>query len=204
MVAMPKMVPYAAGLAAVLALGACSGGDPATAQTVSAPSVTSTSPGPSPTSSAPSASTTTEAEDPVLAKIPKEARAKTQKGAEAFVAFFMNSLNTAATRADPDVLQGLYDEACKTCASMQATIVDLHEKGERYEGASLTVREAEVLVFGEAEKVIRVAFDEKRVKVVNRVGTEVGRTKPASTVFAATVAFTDSHWVIQNLQRFKS
>jgi hypothetical protein len=87
---------------------------------------------------------------------------------------------------------------------MQATIVDLHEKGERYEGASLTVREAEVLVFGEAEKVIRVAFDEKRVKVVNRVGTEVGRTKPASTVFAATVAFTDSHWVIQNLQRFKS
>src|SRR6478752_6547375 len=99
------LLPYAASLVAVATLGACTGGDPgpsrttppASTTTSSAPTIKTTTPAPSPTTSV----------NPVIAKIPANARPGTQAGAEAFSAFYMGQVNVAFTKGDPNALAGL-------------------------------------------------------------------------------------------------
>jgi hypothetical protein len=203
MVAMPKMVPYAAGLAAVLALGACSGGDPATAQTVSAPSVTSTSPGPSPTSSAPSASTTrTEAEDPVLAKIPKEARAKTQKGAEAFVRFYFAQLNGAFREADPRAVEGLATEACKICSSMFEGVKEVRSKERHYGSDLITVESAAIMDFRPHSSQVLVHVKQNLVDVLDAKGRVVETISAGSGKYVFTLEYPEG-WRVARVQEAK-
>lgn len=139
MVATRSMFPYAAVLAAALTLASCSGRDPATAETVPAPPVaTSSSSVPSPTSSAPPRSAApTEAEDPVLTKIPKEARPETPEGAEAFAAHFLTALSGAAQKADPTPLIGLTRDWCETCRAMITSIYALQKGGHHHAGETL-------------------------------------------------------------------
>ncbi len=204
MVATHKLMPYAAVLAAALTLSACSGGDPAPGVTGAAPTAVGTSTG-TPTSRAPSTSpTSTKAEDPVLAKIPKAARAETQKGAEAFAVFFLSSLNTAARNADPTVLEGLYSKECGTCQNMQATIKEFHVNGEHHDQDSLKILKVSTLVYAEEQKAVRVDVDQRPVNIVDKNGRVVQRTEAAKSAFAVTLKPTGSHWVVYKLQRVAS
>src|SRR6478609_6765870 len=112
------LLPYAAALVAVATLGACTGGDPgpsgpppsthsSTSTATSAATTTTTTPAPSPTTSV----------NPVIAKIPANARPGTQAGAEAFSAFYMGQVNVAFTKGDPNALAGLASPSCKVCSA---------------------------------------------------------------------------------------
>ncbi|HET8595083.1 MAG TPA: DUF6318 family protein, partial [Intrasporangium sp.] len=201
MVAMPKMVPYAAGLAAVLALGACSGGNPATAETVAPPSVTSPSSAPSATSSVPTTSQTpmTTSEDPVLAKIPKEARAKTEKGAESFVAFYLDSLNVALSKPDPSLLEGLYDSSCSGCRALRDDALELARQHQRHDGTTITLKRATAIQFVQDRKEVEAEVVQNPIPVVDASGGIVRRNAGKEGLFLFTLAFDDG-WKVVRLQ----
>jgi hypothetical protein len=188
------LMPYAAGLAAVLALSGCGDGEERAAPGVSVPStpsVTSSS-----VTTAPTAAATT-AVDPALARIPPAARPNTRAGAEAFARFFYDQASQSWAEGDPAPMDGLYRPECKACKAFRETAAHLKSEHQRYNPAPLKVGTAGVISYDQdAQTEVAV----RSVGVATEVVTEQGATVrkvPADgpITFVATMVF-DNRWIV--------
>ncbi|WP_147063780.1 DUF6318 family protein [Terrabacter aerolatus] len=194
------LLPYAAaGLAAAL-LGACTSGDPGTTVTTAPPAAsttTSTSAAPSTTSTAPSPTTSV---DPVLARIPDAARARTAAGAQAFARFFIESLNAGASKPDSRVLAGLFAPSCETCQAMYKSLKILETKKQRHTGDSIRVSATSSLTFSTSAAQVLIDVEQKSVDVVDSKGATVRRTADGPGTFVMSISLNGGHWIATKLQ----
>jgi hypothetical protein len=119
----------------VTAVGALAGCESdATPPATSSPSatVTSTPPSPSPSSPSPSASPSVD--------IPAAARVKSDKGAEAFVRYFFDQVNTAWTKPQAGLVSALADSGCQFCLKTESDAKQLVAAGERYTVPPISLR----------------------------------------------------------------
>jgi hypothetical protein len=180
------------------ALGGCSGGDdPPSTRTTTASSTSSTSSATTPPT-ATSSTATSATSSPV--KLPPEATKHTEKGAEAFVKFYMDQANTAWTTPDTTLLPPLSDTGCLSCKAIQETAVSLKKKGQRYAANPVTV--TSVTAFGGAPKgqqYVRLLMDQHKVNVVDSTG-KVVLTDPAKKLArTAGVVWKGGTWLMYDL-----
>jgi hypothetical protein len=192
------LLPYAAALAALLTVPACTGADPGPTATTPPVSTTSTST----TASEPPSTTTspTTSVDPVLAKIPAPARAQSEKGAQAFARFFIEQLNVGAMRPDGNVLNGLFIASCKTCVAMHASLEDLEKRDQRHDGQSIKVLATSSIKSSASRPQVLVDVQQISVKVLDSKGRTVRTTASGPGSFVMTLSLVNGHWVAQRLQ----
>jgi hypothetical protein len=137
--------------------------------------------------------------DAVLARIPPAARPNTQAGAEAFGRWFIEQVAKSWTKADPTLLDGLFDTNCRACTSYRAAADDLRAAGLRHASAALTVESSSANVFDGARVEIAVPLTQNAIKVVNRQGTSVRMTKPDEGTVVLTLRWAE-HWIVRRAQ----
>ncbi|GAB3884827.1 DUF6318 family protein [Terrabacter terrigena] len=194
-----KLLPYAAALVALATLGACTGSDPG--QDTATPPVTSSTP--ATTTAVPSTTTKptpTATVDPVIAKIPAAARAKTEAGAQAFARFFIESLNTGATTANPQVLEGLFTPACETCKAMHDSLQTLKMKHQRHTAPSIKVTGTTAVATTGSARQVLIDVQQISVAVIDSKGNTIRTTAEGPGAFVMTLGVAHGHWVAQRLQ----
>lgn len=155
-------------LAGAVALGGCSGEeapDPS-------PSVSS---GSSTASASPSASVTP---SPTVTEsgpaIPAAAREQTEAGAEAFVRFFFDELNTAWTEPQAGLIESLSDPTCEFCTNTEATATRLVADRHRYSTKPVEVTAVDQFVGAPTgQQYVAVTLVQRRSDVVDADGAVV-------------------------------
>jgi hypothetical protein len=193
--------PYAACLVAAsltvggVVLSGCSGdGDPPATST----STSSTSSSSSMTTT-PSTTTTSATTSPV--KLPPEATKHTEKGAEAFVRFYIDQLNEAWTRPDSKRLPPLSDPDCIACKSLQETAVSLAQKREKYASNPVTV--TKVVPVGKSPKgiqLVRLFMDQHKVNVLDSSGKVVLTDQAKELSRTVGVTWKGDSWLLFDMQ----
>jgi hypothetical protein len=182
-------------LALAVTLSACASDPPATTAppSATAPASTLSASAPPTTTSAPP--TTTQAPvDPVVAKIPKAARANTQEGAEAFTKFFYEQVAASWMKPDPELLDGLYSKSCKTCLAYRDTAAYLHEQEQRYESSPLTLKSVSAMSFQPKKVEIAAHVIAEAASIVDRSGKTVESVpSEGKQTFVLTLRF-DGRW----------
>ncbi len=135
----------------------------------------------------------------MLAKIPKEARAKTQKGAEAFAMFYMRQVNEAFTKADSSFLADLAKPGCNICRRFAEGADDMKKEGVRHKGLSIEPTSASVSISDESSPQVLVWTTQHAVPVVDDSGTRVRTTTGAKGIFVMTLSY-DARWWVTKLQ----
>ena len=178
-----------------VALGACSGGDdpPSTSTTTgsSTSSTSSTTTPPTATSSTATSATTS----PV--KLPPEATKHTEKGAEAFVKFFVEQTNQASMNADPSIIPALSDDGCLSCQELQKVVVQLKQDKQHYAGRPTTIKSATAVSgapFG--QQFVRLVMVQNKVDVVDAAGKVVSTDPRAELARTASVTWKGDSWVM--------
>ena len=158
-------VAAAVALSAALVLGGCQAeGTPPTASPTPSPSVSSASssasgsPSPSPTKSS---------------AVPAAAREKSEKGAEAFVRYFIQQSSAAWTTPDARLIEDLSDPDCASCRSLAKTASDLQAKGHRYRDDPISVVSVESLVGDGARQNVAATIKQHPMEVVDTNGKVV-------------------------------
>ncbi|MGO4603146.1 DUF6318 family protein [Terrabacter sp. 2YAF2] len=192
------LLPYAAALIAVATLGACTGRDPGPSRTTP-PASTTTSASPTTTTTTPVPSPTTSV-DPVIAKIPANARPETQAGAAAFSEFYFEQLNRSFKDASPELLEGLFESSCKICVDLHKSASELKAASQHHDGDTLKVTFSSATIFNSRQRQVLVKLDQFAVPIVDSHGKRVDTTKAGSGAFVAVVTYKD-HWVITDLGR---
>ncbi len=188
-------------LALAVTAPACASDPPADAAPPNATVPSGTSSAPTTTTSAPPTTTTQAPVDPVVAKIPKAARANTQEGAEAFAEFFVRQIGQGFAKADPGLIGGLYTKECKTCVALHEGMASMRSDRQRHERVSIIVGKASAqrFVSEDPKKVIAVPMEQVRVDVVDAKGVAVDSTEASKGAFVLTLTW-EKRWVIRLAQ----
>jgi hypothetical protein len=190
-------MPYAAGLAALMALAGCgtSGATPTAQTPVGSRAATSTA------ATAPAKATTAPV-DSVLARIPAAARPETREGAKAYVEFYFQTVNAAFVAADAKPLSGLATASCEMCAAFAAGVKDLQNSGQHYGGNLAVITSVSPMDFTRERRTVLVELTQKAVPVRDAKGKTVRTAPTADLRFVATVSYRD-RWSITRLQNVK-
>ena len=193
------LLAYAAASVALATLGACTGSDPGPAVTTP-PSTSAVTSSATPTTTTSTSPNPTASVDPVIAKIPAAARHETEAGAVAFARYFFDSLNRAATAANPAMLDGLFESGCATCVAMSDSVSDLQRAGQHHSGPTIRILRVSTESFVPEKRVVVIDVDQAAVDVLNNTGKRVDRTLAAKGSFAMTLNFARNHWTVARLQ----
>ena len=170
-------------LAASMLLAACAGDAKpgASSSSTSTSSLTTTA---SPTTASPTT-------DP---NIPVAARANTPAGAEAFVRYFFAQVNLAWTAPKTGALPRLCTTSSKSCASFEATAVQLKATGNHYDGLPVTTLSVTALdAPGGRQSVLYKGRQEKR-NVVDTAGRVISTDEQKLVSFEAALEWTPDGW----------
>jgi len=184
-------------LVASMLLSGCGGSDKADAShsTTATSSPTSTVP---PTTSAPTSSTASPTADP---NIPAAARAHTPAGAEAFVRYFYEQVNTAWTKPSAGLITALSSSGCKSCAALETIATDLVEKRQHYNGPPVTV--VSVAHLGEASPghpEVLVQFIQEDRKVIDSAGQIATTDQRKQGKFVVALGWSDKGWSVVSVK----
>src|SRR6476660_7005518 len=166
------------GYAAALALGSASLlGACTTPPATDPPNSTSTSgsSGTSATSTSPPSTTATPqtTSDSSSPSLPPSATENSAAGAQAFVDFYLKSLNEALKTADPERIRGLTEPTCKTCATWLTRTEALRNDGRHLVADLYTPTLITASEFGKDTSSVQVQGEQKGTSVVNREGNKV-------------------------------
>lgn len=188
-------------LLAVVLLVGCSGGsgDPGGSSTSVSSSVSSARSSPiSASSTTTSSSSSSAAYVPVKPKFPAAAKKHTPEGAEAFVRYYLESVNYAWAKPDPSALEGLGLSTCGSCANLQANAAEIKAEGAHLTGPAMRIDM--VYHVGTAINLTNVitVISALKVERVNRVGEVLNVTTPEELrrMFELTWS---GRWVVQAL-----
>ncbi len=152
------------------------------------PSVTSASPSPSVSSPSPSVS-------PSVA-IPAAARVKSDKGAEAFVRYFVAESARAWTSADPSPIEVLSDPDCDSCASLAGTAKELRDAAHHYAEAPITVASTQALTGDGDKQNVAASIRQHAVDVVDEAGVVVSSDKADNLERTFLLYWKEGRWVV--------
>lgn len=187
----------AVGLAGLLvASGVLSGCDSEAATPgASSPSsaVSSASPSPSASSPSPSASAS-----PSVA-IPAAARIKSDKGAEAFVRYFMDQAAKAWMVPDPELIELHATKDCSACQDLAKAARDLDTAGQRYDGPPISVRRLKVLRSSGTDVAFDAMLRENKVRIVSASGKVVASYPERAITRAIAVKWGDGRWRLDGI-----
>jgi hypothetical protein len=167
-------------------LGACGSEEPP----VASPSPTaSTTASPSPSATpTPSASASSD--------IPAAAREKSEKGAEAFVRFFVKQSALAWTTPEPALIRNLSDPDCDSCAELARTAAALKKQGHRYEREPISVKSTEVLTGDGRRQNVAASIDQRAVNVVDARGNLVSSDSAQELERTFLLYWKGDRWVV--------
>jgi len=178
------------------ALAGCTGGsepDPS-------PSVSSGSPSSSASVSVtPSPSPSVTASGP---EIPAAAREQTEAGAEAFVRFFFDQLNTALTEPRAGLIKSLSDPKCEFCKGTEDTAVYLVRENERYATNPVDVIDVEAFVGApEGQQYLALSMVQKRADIVDAKGVVVATDSRKDADSNVGVVWSSGRWLMLAVER---
>ena len=153
-------------LLAVVLLVGCSGGsgDPGGSSTSVSSSVSSARSSPSSASSTTtSSSSSSAAYVPVKPKFPAVAKKHTPEGAEAFVRYYLESVNYAWAKPDLTALPPLGESDCESCVNLQETAKSIHTARAWLTGPPLTVKQVNHLVTVAGESLVTSVMQQEPV-----------------------------------------
>jgi hypothetical protein len=130
----------------------------------------------------PSTTATATLDDAARARIPEAARAHTPQGAEAFARFYLEQVNQAWMKPDPELIRPYALVSCKTCANYVETSQWLINERLGYEGVPSKLGESGLLTRSSADVVtIQVAQAQEPARILRQDGSvEQGLSKEAS------------------------
>jgi hypothetical protein len=136
--------------------------------------------------------------------LPDAAKAHNAKGAEAFVSYFIATLNKAWTKPDASLFTGLCRfETSKSCTAYRKTAADLEKKQRRYDGDPVSVARVGALnVLDGHQRVDFQGYQERR-SVLDETGKVVltDPREPSHLMFY--LDWTDSGWLIHDVKLVK-
>ncbi|MFL6165025.1 MAG: DUF6318 family protein [Ornithinibacter sp.] len=159
----------------------------------SSPSVTSASASPSASSASPSASA-----GPSVA-IPAAARVKSDKGAEAFVRYFMDQAAQAWMLPDPRLIELHATKDCSACQDLAKAARDLDNAGQRYDGPPVSVRRLKVLRSSGTDVAFDAMLRENKVRIVSASGKVVASYPERPITRAIAVKWGDGRWLLDGI-----
>jgi hypothetical protein len=150
--------------------------------------VTSASPSPSASLPSPTASPSVD--------IPAAAREKSDKGAEAFVRYFVGQSARAWTNADPALIESISDPDCDSCASLASTAKKLREAGHHYARAPITVTSAQALTGDGDKQNVAASIRQHSVDVIDGGGAVVSSDKAGNLERTFLLYWKEGQWVV--------
>jgi len=169
-------------------LAGCQSEGTPSATTSPTASVTSASPSPSASSPSPSASASVD--------IPAAARVKSDKGAEAFVRYFVGQSAKAWTNADPTLIEKLSNPDCDSCANLATTARKLHRAGHHYATTPITVRSTQALTGDGDKQNVAASIRQHAADVVDEGGTVVSSDKADNLERTFLLYWKEGQWVV--------
>jgi hypothetical protein len=162
------------------------GASPSAAVTSASPSPSASSPSPSPSAS------------PSVA-IPAAARVKSDKGAEAFVRYFMDQAARAWMVPDPGLIELHATKDCSACQVLAKAARDLDAAGQRYDGPPVSVRRLKVLRSIGTDVAFDAMLSENKVRVVSASGKVVASYPERAITRAIAVKWGDGRWLLDGI-----
>lgn len=185
-----------AALAVVLVMGVLAGCESSAsppATTSPSASASSASPSPSLTSPSPSPSASPSVE------IPAAARVKSDKGAEAFVRYFMAQAAAAWMVPDPQLIEQHATKDCSACRDLAKVANNLDADGQRYDGPPVSVKRLKVLRSSETEVAFDAMLTENKVRIVSASGDVVEAYPARAITRAIAVKWGDGRWRLDGI-----
>lgn len=133
-------------------------------------------------------------------KLPPEATKHTEKGAEAFVKFYLEQVNTAWTTPKADVLPPLSDSGCISCEAFEKEAKNLVAKGHRYASNPATYKSFRA--FGGAptgRQYVRVLGTQHQVDVVDAKGQVVSTDPKKPIAVNAMTVWEGGRWLLYDM-----
>lgn len=187
------------GLAAVWCLAACSSDPPTPTTTTSAQSsstsaTTTTTSGTSGTTSTTGTSSTPTA----LNQIPEAARTDTAQGAESFIGYWIDQLNSAMSKADTTILPSISSPDCKSCESYNSIIQKMDANQQHFDGVWLTPTSIAATKFIPGSATVQVSMRQGG-QIVSSSGSPVTTAPVKSGEGVFTLSYTDQ-WRVSEVQ----
>ena len=192
-----RRMPFAAFVVAgAVALGGCTGeSDPDPSPSAGSASATSSA-SPSATPS-PSASETASGPE-----IPAAAREQTEAGAEAFVRFFFDQVNTAWTEPRAGLIKSFSDPKCEFCSKTEATAARLVSDRQRYSSNPVEVTAIDQFVGAPSgQEYLAVTLVQRRVDVLDADGSVVSTDQRKNLDRYVAVIWTDGEWRLLGVEK---
>jgi hypothetical protein len=165
----------------------------ATPPATTSPSASVTSASPSPSASLPSPTASPSVD------IPAAAREKSDKGAEAFVRYFMGQAASAWTVPDPVLIERHATKNCSACRDLAKVATSLKAGGQRYDGPPISVRSLKVLRSSGADVAFDARLTENKVNVVSSSGEVIESYPKRFITRAIAVKWGDGRWRLDGI-----
>lgn len=127
----------------------------------------------------------------VTDRLPTAARAATPAGAQAFVDFYVESINTAFAQPSGNALQGLSTPSCDVCAALQTRASQFANAGQHYAGPIYRTRGSSASAQPPGQRVV-VDIEQLGVATLDRDGKQIDRNQPSQARFAVSLEFTNA------------
>ncbi|OFE16210.1 hypothetical protein BA895_20230 [Humibacillus sp. DSM 29435] len=128
---------------------------------------------------------------PVTNRLPAAARAATPAGAQAFVDFYVESINTAFAQPSGTALQGLSTPSCDVCSALEARAAQFASSGQHYAGPIYRTRSSSASAQPPGQRVV-VDIEQFGVATLDRDGKQIDRNQPSQARFAVSLEFTNA------------
>jgi Family of unknown function (DUF6318) len=195
--------PAAASFAVVVAVVVGGGGVLGGCQSEAMPTTSgSEAASPSATSGSPSPSVSPSPSTSPPVEIPAAAREKSDQGAEAFVRYFFDQVNTAWTTPRAGLIVALSDEGCQFCLKSEADAADLVRAGERYASAPITVGSVTVLsgAAPKGQSFVRTSATQNRVDVLGKGNAVVRSDKKKALRLTTGLIWKGGQWYVYEVE----
>lgn len=134
-------------------------------------------------------------------QIPAAARAHTAAGAEAFVRFFLDQVNTAWTKPETGLVAPLGDSGCLSCKAFEEEAAELVAKHHRYAQPPGLYTKVEAV--GEPTKqgrrYVKVTAIQQRVNIVDRSGKVVSTDPRKPLALTALTMWQGDRWLLYDI-----
>lgn len=131
---------------------------------------------------------------------PAATRGSGSSAAEAFVRYYVKTLNLATTSGDTKALRSLDDGSCKSCRGVTTAIEDVYAAGGNIRTIGWQIRDLEPVRFATTSTVqAKVALSPQLV--TKRHGAKAARYKGGHLQISFKLSRTENGWLVDELER---
>ncbi len=191
------------GLAWVLVLAGCTTSSPAPPTGSTTGVVATTNASPSTSSGSPSASSSgSTTRPPYPTDVPADALANTPQGAEAFVRYFLQTLNRGYTVPEPGAVARLSTATCKSCAGYEDRFDELVANQRRLDRQPFVL--TEVMLVGDtatgAVYSVDAVVNQQAVRIIDSTGATHQTWTAKAGILVVDLVRADGYWLVNGVR----